>query len=61
MTARAAGMKTLALTGRSGGKLKGICEVTLCVPEDETFKIQERHLPLYHALCAQIEDDFFKK
>lgn len=58
-TARALGLKTLGLTGRSGGKMKETCDVLLNVDADETYRIQELHLPLYHALCAGVEAHFF--
>lgn len=58
-TAQVLGMKTIGLTGRSGGKMKDLCEVTLSVPEDETADVQERHLPIYHALCTMLEIAFF--
>ncbi|MBQ5810265.1 MAG: SIS domain-containing protein, partial [Clostridia bacterium] len=59
-TARALGMKVIALTGETGGKLKGVSDVTICVPSCTTFKIQEYHLPIYHALCAMLENEFFE-
>lgn len=57
--ARARGMKVIGLTGRDGGKLRERSDVCLIVPEQETFKIQELHLPVYHALCLMLEDHFF--
>ncbi len=57
--AEAMGLLTIALTGESGGKLREICDITIRVPETETFKIQELHLPVYHALCAMAEEEFF--
>ncbi|MBE5980964.1 MAG: SIS domain-containing protein [Paenibacillaceae bacterium] len=59
MVARAKNIKTIGLTGKTGGKMKNLCDITICVPEDETFMIQELHLPIYHALCAMLEADFF--
>mgnify|MGYP000024977589 CR=1 FL=1 len=59
VTARAKGLKTIALTGRDGGKLKSIADVSIVAPEKETYKIQELHLPIYHALCLQLEEYFF--
>ena len=53
--AKAMGMKVVGLAGMSGGKLKDICDVCIKVPETETFKVQELHLPVYHALCLEIE------
>lgn len=58
--AKALGLRVLSLTGKDGGKLKEISDVCICVPEEETFKIQELHLPVYHYLCAKAEENFFK-
>jgi phosphoheptose isomerase len=58
-TAKVSGMKVIGLTGRTGGKMKIHCDVAICVPADETHRIQELHLPVYHALCAMLEDHFF--
>ncbi len=58
-TARAFGMKTIALTGRSGGGLAALCDIAVKVPADETAVAQEYHLPVYHALCAMLEAEFF--
>lgn len=57
--ARDMGVKTIALTGASGGELSEICDVTIKAPETETYKIQEYHLPIYHYLCAKTEEYFF--
>lgn len=56
---KAMGLTVIALTGKSGGKLKGIADICICVPEAETFKVQELHLPVYHYLCAETEAHFF--
>lgn len=58
--AKALGTKTLALTGETGGMLKEIADVTICAPSTETYKIQEYHLPIYHYLCARVEEEFFE-
>lgn len=58
--AKAMGIRTIGLTGESGGTLKEICDVCICVPEKETFKVQELHLPVYHAICAQCEELCFQ-
>ncbi|MGI5854826.1 MAG: D-sedoheptulose-7-phosphate isomerase [Candidatus Merdivicinus sp.] len=58
-TAKAAGLKTIGLTGSAGGKLCQLCDTAIRVPENETFRIQELHLPVYHALCAMLESEFF--
>lgn len=57
--ARARGLSTIALTGPSGGRLRDCCDITVCVPGDCTGDIQERHLPVYHTLCAMLEEKFF--
>ncbi len=58
-TAKSLGLNTIGLTGKNGGKLKELCDITILVPEDETYAIQELHLPVYHALCAMTEMYFF--
>jgi D-sedoheptulose 7-phosphate isomerase len=58
-TARAVRIKVIGLTGNTGGKLKQFCDECICVPESETFKIQELHLPVYHAICLALEEEFF--
>ena len=57
--AKALGVKVIGLTGGKGGLLKEHADVAICVPETETFKIQELHLPVYHYLCAAVEAHFF--
>ena len=58
-TAKAKKMKIVALTGAGGGKLKQFADISLIVPETETYKIQELHLPVYHCLCQMLETKFF--
>ena len=57
--ASAMGIKTIAMTGQGGGELAKLCDISIQVPSDITMKIQEYHLPVYHALCAAVEDTFF--
>lgn len=57
--AKALGMKIIGLTGKDGGALKREADAAIVVPETETFKIQELHLPVYHALCLMLEERFF--
>lgn len=59
MAARARHMTTICLTGASGGKCASLSDICIKVPENETFKVQELHLPVYHALCAMTEADLF--
>lgn len=58
-TANAFGMYTLCMTGNRGGILEGICHVAVKVPAEETYRIQEYHVAVYHALCAMLEEEFF--
>jgi len=57
--AKAKKLKIIALTGGSGGALKKVADVSIIVPETETWKIQELHLPVYHCLCQMLENHFF--
>ena len=61
VVAKANGLKTIALTGKNGGKLKKLADISIVVPQNETFMIQELHLPVYHALCLEIEEYFWKE
>lgn len=58
-TAKGRGAVTIGLTGNSGGAMKPLCCVCITVPETETYKIQELHLSVYHALCAMLEERFW--
>lgn len=57
--ARAQGLHTLGFSGQSGGAMVALCDVIVRVPWQATADIQERHLAIYHALCAMLEDRFF--
>ena len=57
---KAMGLKTVAMTGAKDSKLSALCDVAIKVPECETYKVQELHLPVYHALCAMTEETFFE-
>ena len=57
--AKAKGLKTLGLTGAKPSLMDTLCDVVIKVPETETYKIQEYHLPVYHYLCAALEDILF--
>lgn len=59
IVAKAKGLKSIALTGKGGGELKNRVDVAIIVNEQDTFKIQELHLPIYHALCLMLEERFF--
>lgn len=57
--ARAVGLTTVALTGKTGGRLAEVAEIAVRVPADDTPTIQEMHVCLYHALCQAIENRFY--
>ncbi len=59
--ARALGLGTIALTGQRGGAAASLADVAIRVPADETYRVQEYHLPVYHALCAAVEAVFFDR
>lgn len=56
---KAKGGRSIALTGAKESRLSEVCDVAIRVPETETYKVQELHLPVYHALCAALEDELF--
>lgn len=58
--AKCLGVKTLSMTGSRESKLSKLSDVTIQVPETETYKIQELHLPVYHHLCAEVEKAMFE-
>lgn len=60
ITAKAKGLKVISLTGQKESDLSRLSDVTIRVPETETYKIQEYHLPVYHALCLMLEEKFFE-
>lgn len=59
--AKAIGMKTIGMTGRDGGALAKACDVSVVAAEQETYKIQELHLPVYHTLCLMLEEHFYEE
>lgn len=61
VTAKAKGLKVIGLTGQKQNKLEQYCDCCIKVPETETYKIQELHLPVYHCLCLMLEKEFFNE
>lgn len=59
VNAKAKGLKVIGLTGAKENKLMKYADACIRVPETETYKIQESHLPVYHCLCLMLEDHFF--
>ena len=54
--AKARGVPVVAFLGKSGGELKGIADVSLVIPSDETARIQELHLAIEHIICDIVEE-----
>ena len=50
-------MKTIGLTGNNGGKMREFSDILINVPSSSTPRIQELHLPIYHYICEQIEEN----
>ena len=59
IVAKAFGLKSIALTGKSGGDLAPLADVAIKVPSDNVAEIQELHLPVYHWLSTELEAEFF--
>ena len=59
LNAKAKGLRVIGLTGLRENKLMKYADVCIRVPETETYKIQELHLPVYHCLCLMLEQKFF--
>ena len=59
VAAKSKGAFTIGLTGCDGGRMNDVFDLVIKVPENETYRIQELHLPVYHAICLEIEDAFF--
>ena len=59
VVARALGIKVIGLTGANGGELAGVADVCVKAPAEETYIIQEYHLPIYHCWCRMLENTFF--
>lgn len=57
--AKTKGLRVLALTGENDSKLSELADVTVRVPATDTYRVQEYHLPVYHYLCAAVEEAFF--
>ena len=53
------GIKTILLTGNKNGVCAEAADIVIAVPENETYKIQELHLPVYHAIALAVEEEFF--
>ena len=59
IVAKAKNMKVIGLTGFNDSELSTLADICIQVPETETYKVQELHLPVYHCLCLMLEEEFF--
>ena len=55
--AKKMGVKVVALSGSSGGRLKNSADISVIVPSRKTPRIQEAHILILHAICEAIESD----
>jgi D-sedoheptulose 7-phosphate isomerase len=59
--ARAKGLLTIGMTGKTGGKMAKLCDIILKVPSSDTPRIQEAHILIGHIICSEIENRIFRK
>ena len=59
MAAKLKKIKTILLTGSKHGACERYADIVIAVPETETYRIQELHLPVYHAICLAVEENMF--
>lgn len=57
--AKERGIFTVGFTGAKGGIMKEMCDICICVPSNETPRIQESHIVIGHILCAIVEKEIF--
>lgn len=50
---------TIGLTGLKGGLMKEMCDICICVPSEDTPRIQEVHILIGHIICSIVEEDLF--
>ncbi|WP_283685876.1 D-sedoheptulose 7-phosphate isomerase [Dysgonomonas sp. Marseille-Q5470] len=53
------GIKSIILTGKSGGKASDLCDICIKVPSEETPRIQESHILIAHIICCIVEEELF--
>ena len=51
-------MFSVGLTGQSGGKMKELCDICICIPSNDTARIQESHILIEHIICSEVEKFF---
>lgn len=58
--ARQSQVRVIGMTGQSGGKMRGVCDLCLCIPCENTARIQEMHITIGHAICELLEERLAK-
>ncbi len=56
--AKSLGLTTIGFSGRSGGELKRLVDVSLVIPSDKTSRIQESHIMIGHIICERVDELF---
>ncbi len=59
VAAKAKGMVVIGLTGSRQGTMDHMCDICIKAPAEETYQVQEYHLPIYHAICRYVEEKMF--
>lgn len=59
IVAKALNLCVIAITGKTGGKMKQYCDILVNVPETRTAQVQELHLPILHTICRIVENHFY--
>jgi len=59
--ARATGIRTIALTGASGGKLGALADIEINVPSSETSHVQEAHIAVGQLIAFLVEDELYPR
>ncbi len=57
--AKSKGVRTIGLTGATGGKMKDVSDILLNVPSNDTPRIQESHIMIGHIICQLVEAEIF--
>lgn len=58
--AKEMGIYTIGMTGSKGGEMKSVADRCLCIPSDDTPRVQESHIMVGHIICEIIEDTLFE-
>lgn len=59
LKAKEMGIYTISMTGEGGGEMKNLADISICVPSNDTPRIQESHITIGHIMCEIIESTLF--